>query len=96
MGSILTTKKREPEKALRSHTAGEDVHFLGKRARLPNKTPVSAGCPTPWGCLEGCPGSRVQKQVYELATTTISTSAALIPLNSISQRALIHTAAGEE
>lgn len=56
---------------------------------------VFAGWPTPWGCLKGCPGSRVQKQVSELAAATTSTSAALIPLNSISQRVLLHTAAGE-
>lgn len=95
MGSILITKKRKPKKALCSCTAGEDVHFLGIRDQLLNKTAVFAGCPTPWGCLEGCPGSCIQKQVHDLATTTSSTSAALIPLNSISQRALIHTAAGE-
>lgn len=67
----------------------------GEAGPLAKQDAVFAGCPTPWGRLEGCPGSRVQKQVCELATTTISTSAALIPLNSISQRALIHTAAGE-
>lgn len=38
MGSIFRTeKKRKPKAALHSCTAGEDVHVLGKQARLLNK-----------------------------------------------------------
>lgn len=55
---------------------------------------VFAQCPTPWGQLEVCPGSHVPKHSSKTATPP-PPSAALIPLDSISQRALIHIAAGE-
>lgn len=76
---------------------GRRCSFSKETGSVAKQETVFAGWPTPWGRLEGCPGSRVQKQVSKLAAaTTTSTSAALIPLNSISQRVLIHTAAGEE
>lgn len=82
--SLKLQKENKPQ-AFHSYTAGGGVHFLRTWAQLPSRMAVFAGCLTPWGCLEGCPGSWVRKQLYELATTTVSTSAAPIPLNSISQ-----------
>lgn len=94
MGSNLITKKKKKKKHCTPAQQVKMFIFWKNGPRFQTRR-LSAGCPTPWGWFKSCPGSRVQKQVYELATTTVSTSAALIPVNSISQRALIHTAAGE-